>query len=46
MRNIKNRLVLLLTLVMLVSTLSVPVAATQNESPLTLSAPAETVEGA
>ena len=46
MRNIKNRLVLLLALVMLVSTLSISVAATGNESPLTLSAPAETVEGA
>ena len=46
MRNIKNRLALLLAVVMLVSAMSIPVAATGNESPLVISAPAKTVEGA
>ena len=46
MRNTKNWLVLLLVAVMLVSNLSINVAATQNESPLALSVPETTVEGA
>ena len=46
MKTTKTWLVLLLVLAMFVGTLSVPAAATQNESPLALSVPETTVQGA